>query len=78
MYMVYWMVLEEGARTPRSQEFASSEMAAAMHFMEQLRLRQRAGEIIQFVTMCSENPHSVGHAGVAETGPDYAWKKRRK
>lgn len=78
MYMVYWVSADNGVQLPQAREFASSEMAAALHFMEQLRLRQRAGEAIGFVTMCSENPYVVGSAGVAETGADYQWKKRRK
>ncbi len=76
--MVYWTLTEHGTHAAHAREFSSSELGGAMHFMEQLRIRQRAGEAIHFVTMCSENPHSVGHAGVAETGTDYHWKKRRK
>jgi hypothetical protein len=33
---------------------------------------------ICFIAMSSENPHSIGPSGVAETGPDYKWKKRRR
>jgi len=32
---------------------------------------------VSFVTLCSENPNSVGRPGVADPPPDYAWKKRR-
>lgn len=78
MYMVYWTEIGNGAKTPHAQEFGSNDMGAAMHFMEQLRARQRTSGDICFVAMASENPHSVGHAGVAETGPDYNWKKRRR
>jgi len=78
MYMVYWSVMEQGARHARCREFPSSEMSAAMSFIEELRAMQRAGENISFVTLCSENPDSVGRAGVAEAGPDYDWKKRRR
>ncbi len=79
MYMVYWTIPDEnGSDSAHGRTFASSELGAAMHFMEQLRIRQRAGEAIRFVTMSSENPHAVGHAGVAETGPGYQWKKRRR
>ncbi|MDB5842558.1 MAG: hypothetical protein JWQ23_4510 [Herminiimonas sp.] len=77
MYMVYWTQTAHGVNTPHAREFHSDEMRAAMHFMEKLRVRQRAGEGISFVALSSENPHSVGHAGVAETGAGYAWKKRR-
>lgn len=78
MYMVYWTTMENGARTPCSKEFESSDMGAAMRFMETLRATQRASGDICFVAMASENPDSVGHAGVAETGADYSWKKRRR
>jgi hypothetical protein len=78
MYMVYWTEVGDGNAIPKSHDFASSEMSAAMQFMEALRKRQREGEGICFVTMCSENPDSVGHPGVADPDPDYNWKKRRR
>jgi hypothetical protein len=78
MYMVYWSVIEQDVMAPHAKGFDSSDMRQAMHFMEELRARQRAGEGIRFVVMASEHPDSVGHPGVAETGPDYAWKKRRR
>lgn len=86
MYMVYWtetpMAHQPGAReatpAPQARQFESSEMLAAIAFMEQLRTRQRAGEGVGFVTMCSENPDSVGHPGVDVTGPGYGWTKRRR
>jgi hypothetical protein len=53
-------------------------MVEAMRFMEDLRRRQREGERIRFVTMCSEHPDVVGHPGVDVTGPEYDWKKRRR
>lgn len=77
MYMVYWSVMGSAGGIPQSREFDSSEMHAALQFMEGIRMRQRAGEAIAFVTMCSENPDSVGLAGVAEPDADYQWKKRR-
>jgi hypothetical protein len=76
--MVYWTIDDGATRTPHAQEFASEAMGAAMKFMEELRARQRAGEGVCFVTMSSENPHSVGHPGVADPAKDYAWKKRRR
>ncbi len=78
MYMVYWTVVEEGMATPQAHEFSSDDMSAAMKFMEELRRRQRGGAPLCFITMCSENPHSVGHPGVADPHPDYNWKKRRQ
>ncbi len=78
MYMVYWMHVDSDKALPQSRDFASDDMSAALKFMEELRARQRAGEGICFVTMCSENPHSVGHPGAADPHPDYNWKKRRR
>jgi hypothetical protein len=78
MYMVYWVTSEEEESIPHARQFESSDMLGAMKFMEELRMRQRAGEALGFVALASENPHSVDHPGVAETGPDYHWKKRRR
>lgn len=78
MYMVYWTVVDEGGAQPHSEPFDTSEMVPAMQFMEGLRARQRAGEGVRFITMCSEHPDVVGHPGVDITGPEYNWKKRRR
>lgn len=78
MYMVYWTQLNDDTATAHGREFESSDMSAALRFMEELRTRQRQGEGICFVTMSSENPHSVGHPGAADPHPDYNWKKRRR
>lgn len=78
MYMVYWTVIEADASRPEAQAFDTSEMVNAMTFMEGLRKRQRDGEGVRFITMCSEHPDAVGHPGVDVTGPDYDWKKRRR
>ncbi|WP_137175620.1 hypothetical protein [Massilia sp. HP4] len=78
MYMVYWTVVGIEANEAHAQPFGTSEMVPAMQFMEELRKRQRAGEGVRFITMCSEHPDVVGHPGVDVTGPDYDWKKRRR
>lgn len=78
MYMVYWTTNAGATQVPHARAFASDAMSAAMTFMEELRTRQRAGEGVRFVVMASEHPHSVGHPGVADPAPDYAWKKRRR
>ncbi|OWW22266.1 hypothetical protein [Noviherbaspirillum denitrificans] len=78
MYMVYWTEVDDGKAEPKSRDFASTAMSDAMQFMEALRKRQREGEGICFVTICAENPDSVGHPGVADPSPDYNWKKRRR
>jgi hypothetical protein len=77
MYMVYWTTIENDAALPNAEPFDTTEMVPAMKFMEELRARQRAGEPVRFITMCSEHPDVVGHPGVDVTGPDYNWKKRR-
>ena len=77
MYMVYWTMLDDGTARAHAEGFATEEMVKAMGFMEDLRRRQRAGEGVRFITMCSEHPDVVGHPGVDVTGPAYNWKKRR-
>lgn len=78
MYMVYWTVIENGESAAKAEPFGSHDMAGAMRLMEDLRIRQRSGEAIHFIALSSENPDSVGPPGVAEPGPDYHWKKRRR
>lgn len=77
MYMVYWTVVGDAASEPHARPFDTSEMVPAMRFVEELRQRQRSGEGVRFITMCSEHPDAVGHPGVDVTGPEYNWKKRR-
>lgn len=78
MFMVYWTEVRHGKASPHGRDFDTSDMTGAMRFMEELRMRQRQGEPVCFVTMSSENPQSVGHPGVADPHPDYNWKKRRR
>jgi hypothetical protein len=78
MYMVYWTIVDEAGSEPHAELFATDAMVDAMRFMEDLRRRQREGEGVRFVTMCSEHPDAVGHPGVDVTGADYNWKKRRR
>ena len=77
MYMVYWTIVGGAANEAHAQLFDTSEMVPAMQFMETLRRRQRDGDGVRFITMCSEHPDVVGHPGVDVTGADYSWKKRR-
>lgn len=77
MYMVYWTATEKAVTTPKSREFNSDEMLDALRFAEEMRKIQRSTGEVKFITFVSENPNCVGHAGVAEVGPDYDWKKRR-
>lgn len=78
MYMVYWTEADGGIPIPHAREFGTTEMTAAMQFMEELRGRQRAGATVSMIAMASENPNSIGPSGVADPGADYAWKKRRR
>jgi hypothetical protein len=73
MYTVFW--IEAGA--PRAEPFGSGALGDALVFAESLRRRRRDGEAITFVTLASEDPHSVGPSGVADPEPGYAWVKRR-
>lgn len=82
MYKVYWtertqvMNLYEDC----SEEFESHEMLKAMALMESLRKDRRDGRSVSFITMVSENPDSVGQAGVDVTGPEYKdqWDKKHR
>jgi hypothetical protein len=51
---------------------AFHDMSQALDRCQELRNSGR-----RLVTMASEIADMVGEFGVAETGPDYAWKKRR-
>jgi hypothetical protein len=62
----------------RFERFGDSDLTQALAFAEALRKRQAIGEDLGFVSLCSENPNSVGKAGAAEPPADYAWKKRRR
>lgn len=77
MYMVYWTQWRDGATQACSQAFGANELKETLQFMETLRKRQREQRDLGFVTFVSELPDSVGLPGVAETGADYDWKKRR-
>jgi len=77
VFMVYWCETVDDAMVPRSASFPAGAMADALSFAETLRRRRSSGESVSFVTLCSENPNSVGLPGVADPRPDYAWKKRR-
>lgn len=68
MFKVYWTGTDN---ISHGKEF--DDMSEALKFTQELRnIHGR-----QFVTMCSENPDNVTKMGVAETGTDYNWKKRR-
>lgn len=73
-YKVYWT--EEGVAN--SVDFDKDGMTQALHACEALRKRQREGDNVSFVSLCSEHPDNVTKMGVDVTGPDYDWKKRRK
>ncbi|PXX46988.1 hypothetical protein [Undibacterium pigrum] len=77
MFMIYWSISIDGQEQACSREFANDRMVDALQFTESLRTEQRQGAAIRHITMSSENPDSVGHAGVADPGPEYSWKKRR-
>jgi 2',3'-cyclic-nucleotide 2'-phosphodiesterase (5'-nucleotidase family) len=53
------------------------DLIESLTFSENLRKRRREGEQISFVTSVSEYQNVVGEMGVAETGEDYNWTKRR-
>lgn len=74
MFKVYWT---DTNSQPQSEDFVI--MTEALSLAESLR---RKG--YKFVTMASENPDSIGRAGVDEIrngvlpdGNTYEWRKRR-
>jgi len=67
MYKVYWTGPDGDACF---QDF--EDMSEALARCQLLRSIGR-----RFVTMVSEPVGMVGEFGVAETGPDYDWRKRR-
>ncbi|MCA3187352.1 MULTISPECIES: hypothetical protein [unclassified Cupriavidus] len=77
MYMIYWTEATTEGMAPHAQSFPGDALRDALQFAEALRRRQFAGEPVSFVTLCSENPNSVGKPGAADPPPDYEWKKRR-
>ncbi len=75
--MIYWSICINGQKHACSQEFGREEMSKALQFAEALRMQQRQGNALSHITLSSENPDSVGHAGVADVMPGYNWRKRR-
>ncbi|WP_244850726.1 hypothetical protein [Caballeronia sp. SL2Y3] len=79
MFVVYWLEGDADAEShARHRQFDAAALAEALRFAEELRKRQAQGEPVGFVTLCSENPQSVGKPGVADPPADYDWKKRRR
>lgn len=77
MYKVYWT---EGGKA-LVQDFDPNQLTACLSFMEDLRRARRDGtRDTSFITMVSENPQSVGQAGVDVTGPEYKdqWDKKHR
>lgn len=69
--------LTETVDTAMCKRFDTSQMVEALHFSEQLRCRQRAGERISFITIASEHPDAVGEQGVSDKLPNgYDWSKQ--
>ncbi|AXE95043.1 hypothetical protein ACOCG7_02350 [Paraburkholderia sp. DD10] len=84
MFVVYWLESgldsasgNPGQESARFRRFDPGALAEALKFTEVLRNAQLQGGGVSFVTLCSENPQSVGRSGAADPPADYAWKKRR-
>ncbi|WP_250455111.1 hypothetical protein [Caballeronia sp. ATUFL_M2_KS44] len=79
MFVVYWLDGDAGEQSQaRHQKFDATALGEALRFVEALRKRQAEGDAISFVTLCSENPQSVGKPGAADPPAGYDWKKRRR
>jgi hypothetical protein len=68
MFMVFWY----GSK-PYCKKFENDKLVEVLKYMEELRNNKENS----FVTLCSENPNSVGKPGVVEVSSDYNWTKRR-
>ena len=78
MIVVFWLELDpQGPAQARHVDFPSDQLVEALKYAEALRARRRAGEPISHVAIQSELAESVGQAGVADPGKDYAHYKRR-
>lgn len=79
MLVVFWLERSDpqAAPQPLHAEFGPDQLVPALQFAEALRARRRAGELLSHVCLQSEMPESVGQAGVADPGADYAHYKRR-
>jgi hypothetical protein len=77
MFVVYWLEANASDGLARFERFDATALAEALRFAETLRKRQGDGDDVAFVTLCSENPQSVGKAGAADPPEGYDWKKRR-
>ncbi|TFZ07156.1 hypothetical protein EZ313_11240 [Ramlibacter henchirensis] len=78
MIVVFWLEQDPlGAPAARHASFAPDQLGEALKFAETLRGRRRDGEAISHVAIQSELAESVGQAGVADPGKDYAHYKRR-
>ncbi|BAN28131.1 hypothetical protein [Caballeronia insecticola] len=79
MFVVYWLGGNPDAEAAAHfRKFDAASLAEALRFAEELRKRQAEGEDIGFITLCSENPQSVGKPGAADPPAGYDWKKRRR
>lgn len=71
MFRIYWTECDD------ANKLDFIDISLALKFTEELRKRQRDGDIINHIVMSCENPDSVGKQGVDVVGPDYNWTKRR-
>jgi hypothetical protein len=79
MYTVYWTETTciDGINTDQCKMKQIETLTASLTECESLRRLRKAGAPLRAITMVSENPNSVGQAGVDVTNADYDWKKRR-
>ncbi|KMQ80909.1 hypothetical protein BPMI_04111 [Candidatus Burkholderia pumila] len=74
MFVVYWLADVHA----HYQRFDANALSDALRSVESLRKRQADSEDVGFVTLCSENPQSVGKPDAADPPADCDWKKRRR
>lgn len=84
MNVVYWTVVVNDQRQPRSMEFKPTDLVSALNFSESLRKHKREGLLFEgelvvgYITTSCENPDSVGEPGVSSPPADYSWSKQHR
>lgn len=73
-YVVYWY---DGGDNGGVNILVLDTITEMLHESEKLRERARNGELIRFVTTCSDQADFVGEQGVSAPPTDYYWPKRR-
>lgn len=84
MNIVYWLAQGESGVHPKMKEFLPKELTQTLNYAEMLRKARRDGStvdgelVLGYVSICCENPDSVGLPGVSDPPKDYDWSKQHR